>query len=188
MKSVEERFLSKVKKTDTCWVWTAACFKQPANRKTPPYGQFWISKVKCTSAHRAAYQLFVGPIPEDKFVLHNCDNPLCVNPTHLRLGNQLENIRESVQKGRHKIPKSSTPKLTEDQVKEIRAAPLKESNVSLALRFRVTPSAIGKVRRRNTWRNILDVSADHKSEPAFQDQDWQDIYAEEVCQKRFGPL
>ena len=52
-------------------------------------------------AHRAAYRIFVGAIPKGKCVLHKCDTPACVNPQHLKLGTQKENLHECLAKGRN---------------------------------------------------------------------------------------
>jgi len=75
-----------------CWEWSAGKFKQG-------YGAFGIDK-KMVNTHRVAYELFVGPIPEGLCVLHTCDNPSCVNPNHLFLGTQKDNIQDMVKKGR----------------------------------------------------------------------------------------
>ena len=73
--SVDDRFWSKVEKLDSCWFWLAA--------QTPEgYGLFWLAG-KYRGAHRVAYELSVGPIPEDHELDHLCRNPLCVNPDHL---------------------------------------------------------------------------------------------------------
>lgn len=70
-----ERFWSKVKKTDSCWEWVAT--------KTPRgYGNFRVAS-KWKPAHRVAYELIVGPIPEGLQLDHLCCNPGCVNPAHL---------------------------------------------------------------------------------------------------------
>jgi hypothetical protein len=63
------------------------------------YGQF-VMNGKSMLAHRASYELFVGPIPEGMLVLHTCDLPLCVKPQHLWLGTQAENMRDAIRKGR----------------------------------------------------------------------------------------
>ena len=101
----KRRFLEKVKlphdEIDDCWEWTAARTKpKVANPNVMPYGQFWYCG-KTVSAHRASYLLFVGAIPRGKHVMHECDNPLCVNPKHLKLGYPDENIGDKIQRGRH---------------------------------------------------------------------------------------
>lgn len=88
------RFFAKVKKTESCWLWTGAKF-------TNGYGVFCSYPKKNLKAHRFSYELHKGKIPPDKFVCHSCDIKLCVNPDHLWLGTQKENIRDSMAKNRH---------------------------------------------------------------------------------------
>jgi hypothetical protein len=72
---VVDRWMSKVDKTDTCWLWTAA--------KTPRgYGQFWHDG-QMRPAYRVGYELLVGPVPEGVELDHLCRVPACVNPDHL---------------------------------------------------------------------------------------------------------
>lgn len=77
MKTLEERFWTKVQKTDTCWLWTAATQKG--------YGAFGVGR-KMKRAHRVAWELVLGPIPGNKPLDHKCQNTLCVrpHPDHLR--------------------------------------------------------------------------------------------------------
>lgn len=97
--SVEERFWSKVDTSGTeehpdCWEWTA--YRRPTG-----YGHFRF-RGKQWKAHRVAYTLIKGEIPEGQCVLHiECDNPPCVNPAHLKTGTQADNMRDRDQKGRH---------------------------------------------------------------------------------------
>jgi hypothetical protein len=87
------RFLNKVKKTNNCWLWEASL------RNKDGYGQFRLNG-KMRLAHRVSWQLFNGATTLS--VLHKCDNPPCVNPNHLFLGSQLDNIRDCINKGRFK--------------------------------------------------------------------------------------
>jgi hypothetical protein len=55
---------------------------------------------KIDGAHRASYRLYLGEIPDGMFVMHSCDNPVCVNPSHLSLGTPMDNTRDMIRKGR----------------------------------------------------------------------------------------
>ena len=91
---IARRFWAKVEKTDGCWLWRAAT---GANGR---YGRFGIGS-KVLLAHRVAWTLAHGELPDAARVLHRCDNPLCVNPAHLFLGTQGDNLRDMTSKGRH---------------------------------------------------------------------------------------
>lgn len=102
--SVETRFWTKVDKNGPtirselgpCWVWTASTM--PSG-----YGQFGMA-YNVLAAHRVAWTLVNGPIPDGQFVLHRCDNRPCVNPSHLFLGSKRDNTQDMVRKGRSKGP------------------------------------------------------------------------------------
>src|SRR3990167_554627 len=91
-----ERFWSAVSiGTPTqCWTWLKA-------KNRHGYGMFWTDR-RMKLAHRVAYTLRTGSIPKGLCILHRCDNPACVNPNHLFLGTQIDNIRDCVSKDRHK--------------------------------------------------------------------------------------
>lgn len=91
-KTIEERFWAKVDKSGECWLWIGGKNRQG-------YGTILRGK-KTALAHRVAYEFFNGSIEENLLCLHSCDNPSCVNPKHLRLGDQFENMQECVEKGR----------------------------------------------------------------------------------------
>lgn len=82
------RFWSKVNKTASCWLWTGA------------KGKWGHGSFQGSSAHRFAYKQLVGPIPDGMFVCHRCDVGSCVNPEHLFLGTQRDNIHDAINKGR----------------------------------------------------------------------------------------
>ncbi len=91
---IADRFWEKVKKTRGCWLWTAS--KQAAG-----YGSFVVHKGDSpVGAHRLSYELEIGSIPTGMQVLHRCDNPSCVRPSHLFLGTQRDNMRDMRTKGR----------------------------------------------------------------------------------------
>lgn len=70
--------------------------------------------------HRVSYELFVGPIGNDRFVCHRCDNPRCINPDHLFAGTASDNMRDAVKKGRLVSGGYACRKLTKSAVRQLR--------------------------------------------------------------------
>jgi hypothetical protein len=87
------RFFTHFVMRDGCWEWEGEL-----NRKG--YGVFRYGKNGRTGAHRASWFFHHGPIPDAAWVLHRCDNPRCVNPDHLFLGDNAANVADKVAKGR----------------------------------------------------------------------------------------
>lgn len=151
--SEKKRFLMRVgEPTATgCREWTGSI------RQVKWHGQWRNAEGSIELTHRAAWRIFVGPIPEGMFVLHKCDNPLCVNPNHLFLGSQSDNLRDMWSKDRAKPgvslgEKHGMSKLTADQVLEIRSS--SASGADLARKLGVTQTTISEIRRRKTWNHL----------------------------------
>jgi hypothetical protein len=161
--SIRQRFWSKVNKTETCWLWQGAIWKSHG------YGAFSYQG-KNVRAHRFSYELHYGPIPEEMHVCHTCDNPACVNPEHLFLGTNADNVADKVKKGRcptgdkngmRKHPESAkrgeainTAKLTEADVLAIRALAATTTQKQLASQFGVGQTAIQSILTRKSWKHI----------------------------------
>lgn len=148
---VAEKFWEKVEKTPGCWIWTAS--------KHRGYGQFTQARrpfQKRWAAHRLSWVMLRGEIPTGFCVLHKCDNPSCVRPTHLFLGTLKDNSQDMARKGRSTHGERNTQsKLNADSVRLIRK--LREDGFTyrqLADRFNVTTSPIRDVCKRITWKRI----------------------------------
>lgn len=146
------RFWPKVAITepDACWEWRG-------NRTWGGYGMFKLQG-RDQGAHRAAWILTVGEIPEgDGYhgicVLHVCDNRACVNPRHLLLGTHQDNMDDREQKSRGNRPKKATNlKLTEADVLEIRRLAADGARqVDIAKRFAIDRGRVSKIVNRKMW-------------------------------------
>jgi hypothetical protein len=137
---------------DECWLWMKPlrCW----------YGGIWCGERQRTiSTHRASYEVYVGPIPDGLCVLHRCDVPRCVNPRHLFLGTQSDNIADRHAKGRTvviRLTGSNAPhaKLTEGDVAEIRK--LRSAGYTLQRlgeMYGIEPSGICMMCTGKTWKS-----------------------------------
>lgn len=133
-----------------CWEWTA-------HRNQNGYGRFRINSIRW-SAHRLAWFLVHGAIPEGIEVLHKCDNRACCNPAHLFLGTQKDNMDDMILKGRKAIiygSKHANAKLNEDDILKIkRLYGLGYRKCELAKQYNVTDGAIAHIVDGRSWLHV----------------------------------
>jgi HNH endonuclease len=141
-----DRFVAKtVPEPNTgCWLWAASIGDRG-------YGIAWHDG-KAQRAHRVSYRLHIGDIPEGAIVCHRCDVPACVNPEHLFLGTQADNMRDKKDKGRSaRGERNGAARLTVADVSRIRALRGVVTQRALANELGVAHWAIGRVMRGETW-------------------------------------
>ncbi len=103
--------------------------------------------------HRFIYEELFGSIPDGMVVMHKCDNPRCINPEHLKLGTQAENMKDMVEKKRSLIgERNPNVKLTMDKVRAIKKD--KRSYSQIAGEYGVGFGVIGQIKRRERWTHI----------------------------------
>jgi hypothetical protein len=132
---------------DGCWIWTGGLYKKT-------YGIFAWSKHKVVYAHRASYELFLGAIKEGFNVLHSCDNPPCVRPSHLFQGTQSDNIADCIAKNRNcKGEDCHKHTLTEEDVKIIKLNPNLSYQI-LSEILGVSYDAVYCVAKNVNWKHV----------------------------------
>jgi hypothetical protein len=155
-KSLIDRFWEHVEITDDCWIWNGASSRNG-------YGElsnYSDGKHSQVATHRLSWELHNGSIPVGMCVLHKCDNPPCVNPSHLYLGTKKDNSRDCIQRGRFKRNpqygvKNKSTKLKMCQVIQIRellAQGLSQRKVARI--FNVGQYAIASISREETWKCV----------------------------------
>lgn len=150
--SAEERFWSKVRKSENCWEWTG-------RKDTGGYGTLSIDG-RGVAAHRFSFELLNGPIPQGQghhgtCVCHSCDNRSCVNPAHLFLGTHTDNMRDAFAKERfdRKGVKHPRAKLTDNDIRSIRVDGrlLRE----IADDYGIGTTQACAIRNRKAWIHVI---------------------------------
>lgn len=156
--STAERFWSKVRKggPDECWLWL---------RPGHPYGQLSVRWMKRPiGSHRLSWMMENGPIPDGLYILHKCDNPLCVNPAHLFLGTHLQNVADRIRKGRDpRGEKHHASKLTDEQAREIlRRLRAGEKGLPLSREFGISLPVISAIKHGTRRKHLLVEESEDK--------------------------
>lgn len=157
MAGLGERFWSKVKirSNADCWPWLAS-------KNSQGYGTYRLNGRMCRASR------LVAGANDGQVVLHSCDNPTCVNPSHLRVGSAAENVADCRAKGRrasYEGERNNYAKLTAPQVKSIREQYAaiatypngrKEYGAAqrIAQRYGITDANLYQIVNRRTWRNV----------------------------------
>lgn len=152
---LSERLLAKTvpgPHPNDCWQWTG-------NRcRSEGYGVIHVRGRESMLAHRAAFLLFRGEVPEGLLVLHACDNPGCTNPAHLFLGTSQDNALDRDGKGRGGQPKGTDhhrARISEDDVRTIRARyESGETQLALAREYPIGNTAISSIVNRKSWKHV----------------------------------
>ena len=148
-KTIKESFREK---TGLDWQWKAG-------KSSAGYGLMWIGK-KLEYAHRISYIIHNGKISPGMHVLHSCDDPGCVNPEHLHLGTNEDNIREKVERGRsvnqvyygEENPKA---KFTNKQIIDIRKRYKNGTRQCVFVKeYGVSRTTISDIVNRKIWKHI----------------------------------
>lgn len=145
-KTFEERFWDKVDKNGIlgCWIWTAA--------RVNKYGVIGLFG-KMVKAHRISWELHNGEIPNGLDVLHKCDNEYCVNPNHMFLGTQADNMHDMINKGRAAW-QSGLAILTKKEVLEIRNATGTQQEI--AEQYSVSQPTISNIKSNKSWKHLYN--------------------------------
>lgn len=152
--SPEQRLMGKVHMCPMsgCWLWTGSV-------TSAGYGSMRNEKGVVEGPHSVSFRVFVGDLPPGACVLHRCDTPLCVNPSHLWSGSRADNNADKAAKGRAsknggaRGEKNYNTRLTEVQVIAIHAS--NESESSLSAVYGVNRTQVGRIKRGERWRHLF---------------------------------
>jgi hypothetical protein len=134
-----------------CWIWTGSVIPSKGTN-----GYATLNLDGPIFGHRFSYEISCGEIADGKYVMHKCDNSLCVNPHHLEVGSQSKNISDAYRRGRLKYgEKHAKAKLTSEAVAEILSISGRAPdgfNRAMSRKYGVSLGAIEKIRCRQNWR------------------------------------
>lgn len=145
--TLRERFEQKIMITPGCWIWMAG-------KDADGYGHIWDGQ-RTAKAHRVSYELYVGAIPDGMQVCHKCDNPTCVNPEHLFVGTNADNMADRERKGRGVRLLGEchgASKLTRIAVQAIRQDARKQRDI--ASQHGVSQHTIWQIKQNKIWKNV----------------------------------
>lgn len=153
-----------------CWIWTGVLDGHD-------YGKMWF-RGGIEKAHRIAWQLFNGRIPDGAWVLHRCDTPACVNPSHLFLGDRVANMRDMAKKGRQVFQanpwkvrrgdRAAAAKLSEgDAITILERLRRGEHGAALAREYGVSKCTISALKVGRNWPHLHREDAQRVIESAF---------------------
>lgn len=162
MTTMCDNFWSNTKKNEN-----TGCIEWIRGLNDRGYGMLRVSTGKSMKAHRFAWELVNGKIPDGKMVLHKCDNPPCCNPEHLFLGTQKDNLEDMTRKGRRwpGNPERFGPqdgennnrsKLKKENVLEIKhlLREGKKSHGEIAKKFNVSRVTITLINTKKLWKDV----------------------------------
>lgn len=144
---LRERLAGKWRLSETgCWEWLRS--KNPDG-----YGDLRI-RGPVRSAHRVSYEAHIGPIPAGMLVRHSCDNPGCINPSHLLLGTTQDNVDDREERGRRDVrgEDNGMAKLTEADVIHIRTSPARPKE--LCEMYGIDRTNVWAIRAGKTWKHV----------------------------------
>lgn len=147
---IRKRFLAKLNKTESCWLWTGAITKNTG------YGHFNTHDRDFTD-HRFSWMMHRGDIPKGLLVLHHCDVRPCANPEHLYLGTHQDNSNDKRLRGReaHRRGEDNNAKLTTQKVVEIRSLLGVIPQRAIAERFGISKGHVNAIAQRRKWAHVL---------------------------------
>lgn len=158
--SVADQTLLRSKLLDRVQATEAGCWEWQGGRFPDGYGSMkWNGKARGT--HRLSFEAFKGPIPDGMLVRHSCDNPPCINPDHLLVGTNKDNVADCISRGRRgdlSGENNGVSKLIDADILEIRAS--NEPTQILASKFGIDRTTIWGIRVGKTWKHVdLGVSS-----------------------------